>query len=209
MRPRCLALRFPLWLLIAATASCSGPREPTHHFPEPLPTPASASLLRRVAGIADAFRTGDTIYIVISDSFPHPVAGVFSDSALADSVAGDAGPTYGVLRTSTPPGEDADADAVILPGCYKHRYTTQFICPLAAYQIPQDSVAEVELIIRTTGGDSLVVTVPGDSAAAFILTLEAYDKFIVPYYTSVFGVEYVAAERLGLVAALRDPPAQP
>jgi hypothetical protein len=31
----------------------------------------------------------------------------------------------------------------------------------------------------------------------------------VPYYTSVFGVEYVAAERLGLVAALRDPPAQP
>jgi hypothetical protein len=187
-------------LLITGVSALPG------QFPPGDPTagPPSASLLRRLAASADAYRTGDTVYVVASDSFPHPVLGVYPTLEEARRIAGSAGLPYHYYATLT--SRDIETHGLaILPGCLKDPRTTQWICPTdtTLTAIPLESVEAIELVIHKVVGAPIRVRVRPDGVSAFILSLDGFDRHMVPYYTQLFGPAYAAAMRDRLLAYIR------
>jgi hypothetical protein len=170
--------------------------------PQPSVTtpPPSAALLRRLAESADAYRTGDTVYLVASDTFPYRVVGGFPSANLADTIAKQSGMHYHVYPAATPP-DSMGFEMVILPGCYKNNVTTMWICPKIPARPPRLSdVEEIEVTYRLRVGDPIVVRLQPDSVGALIFTIDAFDRFMVPYYTRLFGPAYVQRLRENLLA---------
>lgn len=164
--------------------------------PEQQLPPQSATLLHRLAESADAFRTGETVYLVASDSFPHPVLGGFATRGEAASLARQAGPSFHVYPVRTP-RDLAAQEQVILPGCYKNDITTQYVCPreptMRALRLSE--MRDIVVVYRLRSGDSLRMSISADSVSAMMFTIDAFDRFIVPYYVKLFGPAYVARMR--------------
>lgn len=158
------------------------------------PPPPSATLLRRLAESADAYRTGDTVFFVASTVFPNRVVGGFSSRATAAAIAHTVGPTYYVYATQTSP--TTPIEAFSLP-CYKNTRTTAWVCDSSA---PSSQVVEIAVMLRLRDGRTLTRRLSPDSAGVVTFTLEAFDKFIVPYYTRLFGPAYAAQMRDSVVA---------
>jgi hypothetical protein len=189
------------WARGAATAH-PAKQEPEH------PPPPSAGLLRRLAESADAFRTGSLVYLVAQDSGNFAVLGGFStrDSALV--LARAAGSNWYVYPTQTP----TDGGVMVmslLPGCYKDTRTTMYVCPpkdstgTRATAMRLQDVAKIYVtFVRRTGRP---VTIPIDPAhaGATIYTIQDFDRFIVPYYTRLFGPAYAARMRADLITFVR------
>lgn len=165
-----------------------------------------ASLLRRLAESAGAFRTGEPVWIVAQESFPHHVIGAYPAERAAMEAATEAGRGfhwYGPFVT--PPDRLPDGRPLpraILAGCWKDDITTEWICPAGPARPPfrMEDVREIRLIITPKTGEAVEVVFPVEETSAIIFTLDAFDRFIVPYYTELFGPEYVAALRDSLVA---------
>ena len=172
--------------------------------------PLSASLLRRLASSADAFRTGEPIYIVASEEFPHDVVGAFPNEEVAQheaTVAGGGFHVYGPFETPMDMAGMEPLPLAVVP-CFKDDITTRWTCPRAlGARSPVfgwdelDSIS-VRFYPRGEPPVSLAFTVPWPSAIVF--TMDAFDRFIVPYYTGLFGPEYVAGMRDSLEAYIRD-----
>lgn len=174
--------------------------------------PPSAGLLRRLAESADAFRTGQVVYIVAKDSGTYPVLGVFPAFPVADSARGRAGGGWAVYPTLTRPDAGITAQ-IILPGCYKDYRTTWWICPPAdsAFTPPKPFPAmrlqdlrrvEIRFVPRT--GGPVTVSVAPQNLGATIYTIDAFDRVIVPYYTRLFGPAHAARMRDSLLAYVRN-----
>ena len=124
--------------------------------------PPSASLLRVLAEIADEYHTGDSVYLVAMYRYPHTVLGSFSSLREARSVQEDSGSTYGVF---------------------------------GPYLTPRDAVADTS--IRVTGVAITFQTPDGprtrqvhEDVDALFLTASSIDKFLIPYYSRIYGPEY-------------------
>ena len=208
------------WLMLAGTAAAlvlgvtayswarggvtadSFAQDPDH------PPPPSAGLLRRLAESADAFRTGSTVYLIAQDSGNYAVLGGFStrDSALA--LARVAGGNWYVYPTQTPP-DGGSLPMVILPGCYKDTRTTRWICPTmdssraTAPAMRVQDVQRIEVTFIRRGGKRTTVSIDPEHAGATIYTIQDFDRFIVPYYTRLFGPAYAARLRDELLGFVR------
>lgn len=125
--------------------------------------PIAAPLLRRLAEVADAYRTGKPVYIVASTNPPYDVRAVFFDpKTAADSASG----SYHVFGP----------------------YVTQ---PDAVAQKATE-VLSITVKIRTAK-DTVSVTVNPKQYDALFWTAPAIDKFLVPYYSRVYGADRAAA----------------
>lgn len=164
-----------LALVLSAAVAC-GPTTP----PAPTPTPRTAeegppehpeqvSLLRRLAEAVDGYRDGRPRFVVAGRRFPHPVRKVTERPDEADSLvrelAGDPA-NYGKFG------------------------------PFRAVEDPPDETEsryEVDSVIVFTGDGPR--RFDGDSVDALFWGLTAFDKFIAPYLTVVYGAKYAADQR--------------
>ena len=172
--------------------------------------PPSAALLRRLASSADAFRNGDTVYVVASEVFPHDVVDVYMDFERARFVADSAGLDFGVFGPFvTPPDSAPELPQLPLAvvGCYKDDITTRYECPELTGG-PQDPVFRMEdvdsinvtFFSRERGPVSVNMTRPPSTT---VYTLDAFDRFIAPYYLRLFGPEVVLEMRQEMIDYIR------
>ena len=123
----------------------------------------SATMLRVLAETADEFRTGSSVYLVAAFRFPHKVLGGFATRATADSIRAAAGAGYGVFGpylTSEDPGVEG-----------------------------APTVISVRVELETAEGRE-VINVNPDTVDALFFSQSAYDKFVTPYYSRVYGAAF-------------------
>lgn len=125
--------------------------------------PIAAPLLRRLAEVADAYRTGKPVYIVASTNPPYDVRAVYFDPKTAADSAGGSYHVFGPYVTS-PDAAAAKATEVL----------------------------SITVRIRTAK-DTESVTVNPKEYDALFWTAPAVDKFLVPYYSRVYGPDRAAA----------------
>jgi hypothetical protein len=174
--------------------------------------PSSAGLLRRLAESADAYRTGRTVYLVAQDSGLYPVFGAFENRDSAITVAHNLGARWFVYSTQTKPDYGGDVPTyaqVILPGCYKDTRTTLWICPpkdstrTTAGAMRLQDVVRIDVTFIRRNGRRLTIPLDPEHAGATIYTIQDFDRFIVPYYTRLFGPAQVAQMRADLLTFVR------
>lgn len=141
--------------------------------------PMSAAVLRRLAEAADGYRTGETVYFVMSVAPPHEVIGTHPDASSAAAEAARATKEYG--------GEQRFA---VSPPC-----TTPPDHPRTG------EVLSVSIRVRTPGGEEQITIEPRTHDALF-WSLAAIDKLVIPYYALIHGVAEAARLRLRLEAQL-------
>jgi hypothetical protein len=122
----------------------------------------SASLLRRLAEVADAYRTGRPVFIVASTKAPHDIKDVYEDAGAATKAAAAAGPSY-------------------------QRFGP-YITPRDRFKGKPAEVLAITVKLRT-GSDTVSVTVDPRKYDALVWTLPALDKFLVPYYARIYGLD--------------------
>jgi hypothetical protein len=132
----------------------------------------SATLLRALAEAADGYRTGQPVWVVASHAGPPYVVGVYPTRDSAARVA----------------RESAGRD-VFGP------YVT------AADQTRPDSPTLVGAVLtfRMPDGRQVPVNIDLKRVDALFLSMSAVDKFVVPYYTRLYGPGYASRVR-GLMA---------
>src|SRR5215471_8860798 len=181
----------------AATTVAQGKEQAPQGPTQPV---LSAGLLRRLAESADAYRTGDTVYLVASDSFPYQVVGGFPTAEQARVLVRS--PGYHVYAVRTPADITGRPPVILTGGCYKNDITTQWVCPklATAKAVRAADVRQIEVVFRLRNGDSMTVPLAADSISAMVFTVDAFDRFIAPYYLRLFGPAYVARMRESLLA---------
>lgn len=160
--------------------------------------PPSASLLRRLAEAVDGQRTGRPVWVVIQRAFPHRVEGVYADAVPARAVAGRlAG--YSVLGPFVTPVDSGTQTVMYTVDPCPGKHDSVSHCPdttrsngTALQAMPAQSVDS--LVVTIYGKDSRIHrTYAPTEVDALFFTLSAIDKFVMPYYTRLYGPD-VAAE---------------
>lgn len=191
---RCFPVGSTLLLGLVLALACA-PRRAAAQDPV-----ITASLLKRLASAVDGYRTGRPVWVVASVQFPNEVGGVFSSVDAADSAAFQFGVPYRKFGPFIAPPDSGLMTIVYYLACKGKRLDTS--CPPIRDSVPMDTVGirptsidnvlSVTLTVRTKDGRSMSTTVPPEHAEAFFLTMSAVDKFLMPYYTQLFGAEYAA-----------------
>lgn len=167
------AIAVVLWLGgIAGCASTASHQPPLLPPPSPLgrgAEPEPASLVRRVAEAADGFRDGKDKYVVADRKFPH-------DVLLVSNTLGEARDS--LSHSKVPPGSD-------------YRVYGPFRTPADTEYVKRDEIDSV--VVWTASGARK--TYSGKSYDALFWGATAFDKFVTPYLTVVYGATYAAEQR--------------
>lgn len=151
-------------------------------YPPGEQSPKSAFLARRLAEAADGYRDGQPKWVVADRQRKqgnHRVVGVFSSLARADSVA----------------------DSVAKAEGGEFKAFGPFVTPKEGVDFPpEEAVAEV-VVVYQNGKQQRY---GADSIDALVWSLPAFDKFIVPYLSSAYSVDYAKQQR-DLYVAGRSP----
>lgn len=166
--------------------------------------PPSATLLKRLAEAVDGHRTGATVYLVAELRPPHDVIGIYEREADALARVGAVEPSivgsFGPYQTDRDPG----AQLGWFAKCVHYQSSMRpIICP-GRPVLPFADVDTVTITVRMKDGSTQVIPVPTGADAVFF-TLSAIDKFAIPYYVRVMGLEEAARMRQRLVTALITP----
>ena len=127
-------------------------------------TSVSATMLRVLAETADGVRTGRDVYFVADYRFPHHVTGPFATRAAADRVRSDSGATFGVFgpyRTAADPVSDSAT-----------------------------RVVRVTVVTENARGTRQTIEIDPSVVDALFFTQSAVDKFVIPYYSELYGPQY-------------------
>jgi hypothetical protein len=133
----------------------------------------SPTLLRVLGETAAACRPGPrAIYLVADYRFPHEVVGHFFSRPEAERIRERSGSTFGVFGPYTA-GRDVSDTAV--------------------------RALTVTITRRATSGRIDTISVDPQKVDALFLSMSAVDKFMLPYYSNLYGPEYAfrLRQRLG------------
>jgi hypothetical protein len=159
--------------------------------------PMSAGLARVLAETADGLRDGQPHWIVANPRYPYKVSGVFPTEAAARAslVPGQGDVVTGPWITPPgfdPPGYDLGPlppGPIVIIGCKHMLMPIPSImgpyCPNRILRLPD--IEELVLVIRT-GRETIRVNLMEEGTAdAVFLTPSSLDKFVLPYYSRVYG----------------------
>ena len=183
------------------------------------PPPPTTTLLKRLAQAVDGFRNGELVYVVASENFPHPVVGVYPSEQETDSVLAELSEDYhafGPYQTERDarPDQDMAFDRQQLALWWVPRHYRPTIHGRAidgdsvgpAVRIPFEDVDSVAVdIFWDRDADPHRVVLPGDPDL-MVLSLSAWDKFLLPYYTILYGADEAADMRRGIVERIKEIP---
>lgn len=172
----------------------------------------TAPMLKRLGEAVDGYRTGHAYWVVMRRTPPHHVRGVFrsADSASAALRSAGAGyATFGPYVAPTDPGNELVLYSIApCPG--RHRWDSE--CPEETRRYARVNVRDVDSVVVSIhwrrGGEPDVQrhTFNPYGVDALFFTLAAIDKFVVPYYERLYGVEYAAGIRQRYLRSLRGAP---
>jgi len=162
----------------------------------------SAELLKRLGEAVDGYRTGAEVYVVATRRPPYVVYGVYNTRGIADSVARSTdlpSKTYGPYLSSV---DGTRAVAFIVDTC-EHVRPSRIECPdlalsTAPEYVPVSDVDSVVVTILMRGGRSKRIRY-GPQMDALFFSPSAIDKFVIPYYVNIVGVDSAAAIRRRIV----------
>jgi len=163
--------------------------------------PLSTAALRRFAEALDGNRLGTPVFIVACRDSGYRVGAVVTTRAQGDSVRRFLGVCYGIFGPYIPIADLLAHKAV--RGCVHDGHTSNQeprpICPFSPF--PQRDVDSTKLVTYLRGGRTHEMHM-GPEVDAIFLTLPAIDKFMIPYYSRVFGIDSAAAMRTQIVRDL-------
>lgn len=161
----------------------------------------AASVARRLAEAADGFRTGDTTFFIAEVSYPYDMIGPFPSRDSADSVR-ETLVGYWVVGGPfvTAPDFGLTKRALLRPCKNPNSTWCNKFAPPEVFD--PDSVNQMALSIILVSGDTVVYTFSPDTVEAFFFTQSAIDRFVIPYYTRLFGQAWVAEFRDSLRVAI-------
>lgn len=154
----------------------------------------SATLLKRIAEAVDGTRTGEDVYVVASDEFPHAVAGVYPalDVATAAMKKNDNHRMHGPYTTT----RDTGSAVAFAPFCHDpHSNSCPFTRPDPAWKL--DDVVDLTVTATHRNGKkwSASFSPAKEKVDALSFTLAAADKFYIPYIAKVAGASHAARIR--------------
>ena len=177
---------------------------------QPEPPPPSAELLKRLGEAVDGYRSGGLVYVVATQRQPYIVFGVYPSRAMADSVMRAVRRAELAPAVFGPYASQADgphAMAFISDTC-AHINGSRLDCPpgtffagAAAQYVRAVDVDSVFVTVRLRNGDKRVIGY-GPEVDALFFTPAAIDKFVIPYYVRIIGVDSAAALRRRLLSRL-------
>ncbi|MEO8199726.1 MAG: hypothetical protein ABI679_04310 [Gemmatimonadota bacterium] len=135
--------------------------------------PVVPSLYRQLAEAADGYRTGKETFFIAMPTPPHDVRGPFASRDEAHRAAATAGRRFAVYGPFI-----ASRDSIPRRG---------------------SELVSVSLRFRTNRGDSVVQINPREVDALFF-SLSSVDKFMIPYYVQVRGLDYASRLRNQIIA---------
>ena len=165
--------------------------------------PVPPALAKRLAEVAEQYRTGDTIWIVASYQGPyHDVTGVFTSPVDAARSVRDS-LLFGVFGPFST-FRDFGSPQMFLLEDECHSWPTSFwwcYPPLRPPKpaIPMADVDSIRVTVFEKHGGPHILTYPatgGRVVDALFFSLSAVEKFQLPYYERLFGP--------GLAGAIRD-----
>ncbi len=174
---------------------------------EGLPT---AVALRRIAEAVDGHRTGKRVWVVLQLRDALGATAVVESRESADSVVRAArepglavyGPFATVVDVPGQPSSSIVLPSLALdPGGCVHRHSAMHRGSICPPELPKDLV-KLTVTLERTGGRRQTFTLPTDADALFF-GMSAIDKFVIPYYTHVLGVQGAAAMRQSILSGVR------
>lgn len=126
-------------------------------------TVVTATMLRVVAERADQYRTGRPVYLLADYRFPHNVRGPFSTRRAAELAGGDSSASFRVFGPYVTP-RDATPDSAA-------------------------RVVSIQLVVQSPRGRQTIDVNPSTVDALFF-SMVPFDKFVVPYYSRLYGPEF-------------------
>jgi hypothetical protein len=124
----------------------------------------TATMLRALAEAADEFRTGRDVFLVGDYRFPYNISGPFTTRAAAERVRADSGAYFGVFGPYRTPADRRSDSA--------------------------RRVVRVTLVTESAQGKRQTIEVDPTVVDALFFTQSAMDKFVIPYYSRLYGPQY-------------------
>ena len=186
------ALRLVLVTVLALLPARTGAQQDTSFVPTP-------TLLKRIAEALDGNRTGQRVWVVASRDSLNPVRGVLTDRDQALALARRLGPRYGAFGPYQTAREPQSAMIVI--GCQHDGLHSVFAPRCPGGLLPALEVDSMTLVLHRRGGGTQRTSISSGVDAIF-LTLPAIDKFAIPYYARVLGLDAAAAMRADIVRGI-------
>lgn len=135
--------------------------------------PISASLMRRLAEAADGYRTGNPVYIIAEIKPPHEIMLVSDENSIKEMFA------------------SLNSDEYDIFGPFITKENKQFS--------EFGEVFEVQVKIKK-GSDIKIISIDPKETDSLFWSLSAIEKFVFPYYTLIYGPDYVAKLRKQLLS---------
>lgn len=153
------------------------------------PAPITAGLARRLAEAADGLRDGKYYYFVSQQQYPYDLQAAGGTTDTEASYAAD------ILRSELNSFNGKEL-------YYKY----------GPYRMPEDyaqpvTYDHVEIRLLNNGAVAHCETLDGDTDA-IVLNLSAFDKFLLPYYTRLYGVEVAKEMREAALTTFAGPVSQ-
>ena len=169
-----------------------------------------AALAKRLGEAADGYRTGQPVWFAAAMAYPHDIKGAFPSLEAVRAAVRDSLPGYGVFGPYVTP---LDFDrATVLVGLKHFRptiYAQDSLQPwMPDIPLPLDSIDRITLTVHPTTRAAYTLDFDPKEVDALFFTLAAADKFVMPYYTGVLGVDYAARMRARLRDYIRRAPAR-
>jgi len=143
-------------------------------------TPQRASLARRLAEAADGYRDGKLKWFVADRNFPHSVVLV-----LEDTTKGQDSLTRLIRLKKVPTSSEFGPADYRLYGPFQTPRDTNY------KEIRGEEIASI--VVTTVNGKRTMID-PQEYDAMF-WGISAFDKFVTPYLTVVYGADFAAHER--------------
>jgi hypothetical protein len=166
-------------------------------------TTITATLLKRLGEAVDGYRNGRPMWVVAAYAYPHEVLGAYADSGTAVAMARRPGfHAFGPF-VALPDIPRAMTYAYAIQPCV-HYDPTRWECgdTLIPLGVPSAQVESVSVVVYTTGGVPHRESFRGAEVDALFFTMSAIDKFVIPYYTLLYGAAYGAKVRRGSLRTL-------
>ena len=205
-------MRYRILLLALAPLACGSPTTGQQAPPGAGSSDSApampATLLRRLAEAVDGYRSGEALYVVAAWHFPHEVAGVFASRALANEAVRRKGLDYAAFGPYFAPPDNGNElmlySLQYCPGLHE----LDSYCPDTTFSanlsVPFKNIQDITITIHQKRGPAVErVLAPGQVDAVFF-TLSAIDKFVMPYYTRIYGAQFVADMRASYLKNLRS-----
>ena len=170
------------------------------------PRPLNQTMLKRIAEAVDGLRSDSAVWVVVDAEAPNPVAGIFTREDLANRLVQELGRSFFVSgpylsdRVNNRPADCVHLYSSLMRGVPPRPTPGPGPSPVALVRGPAycpdpgRPPRRIFLEFEANDGTRSRFELPGGADALF-LTESAIEKFVLPYYLRIIGLDQTKALR--------------